>query len=163
MPLNPQQQEVAEHFEGRALVIAGPGSGKTSTITARVGQLLLRQVPPERILCITFTNKAAQEMRERIAKKYTVGKRIKKPLLANMLEEGTTPWLPPAQLEALGFKIAAYPLTLLSAATVAMESVLGDLKAGRKPQAIKSFKDLRAIVGFDDYDAEAARYVRRES
>jgi DNA helicase-2/ATP-dependent DNA helicase PcrA len=77
MPLNPQQQEVAEHFEGRALVIAGPGSGKTSTITARVGQLLLRQVPPERILCITFTNKAAQEMRERISAKYAVGKRIK--------------------------------------------------------------------------------------
>src|ERR1035437_9463563 len=77
MPLNPQQEQVAQHFEGRALVIAGPGSGKTSTITARVGQLLLRQVPPTSILCITFTNKAAQEMRERIAKKYTVGKKIK--------------------------------------------------------------------------------------
>ena len=77
MPLNPQQEEVVQHFEGRALVMAGPGSGKTSTITARVGQLLYRQVPPGCILCITFTNKAAQEMRERIAKKYTVGKKIK--------------------------------------------------------------------------------------
>ena len=93
----------------------------------------------------------------------TVGKRIKRLLLANMLEEGTTPWLPPERLESLGFKIAAYPLTLLSAATVAMESALGEIKAGRKPQALKSFKDLRAIVGFDDYDTEAARYVRRES
>jgi 2-methylisocitrate lyase-like PEP mutase family enzyme len=93
----------------------------------------------------------------------TVGKRITKPLLANVLEDGTTPWLPPERLEALGFKIAAYPLTLLSAATVAMESALGEIKAGRKPAAIKSFRDLRAIVGFDDYDAEAARYVRRES
>ena len=103
------------------------------------------------------------EAPETEAEMATVGKRVKKPLLANMLEEGTTPWLPPERLEALGFKIAAYPLTLLSAATVAMETALGDIKAGRKPEALKSFKDLRAIVGFDDYDAEAARYVRRES
>ena len=77
MPLNSQQQPVAEHFQHRALVIAGPGSGKTSTITARVGQLLLRGVPATQILCLTFTNKAAQEMRERITQKYTVGKKIK--------------------------------------------------------------------------------------
>ncbi len=62
--LNPEQQTVADHFTGRALVIAGPGSGKTSTITARVGQLLLKQVPPTAILCLTFTNKAADEMRD---------------------------------------------------------------------------------------------------
>ena len=75
--LNPEQQRVVEHFHGRALVIAGPGSGKTSTITARVGQLLLKGVPPESILCLTFTNKAATEMRQRIASRYTVGKNIK--------------------------------------------------------------------------------------
>jgi DNA helicase-2/ATP-dependent DNA helicase PcrA len=75
--LNPEQQQVADHFTGRALVIAGPGSGKTSTITARVGQLLLKGVPPTAILCLTFTNKAATEMRERISRRYTVGKKIK--------------------------------------------------------------------------------------
>src|SRR3954463_14858300 len=75
--LNPDQQRVADHFTGRALVIAGPGSGKTSTITARVGQLLLKGVPASQILCLTFTNKAATEMRERIARRYTVGKKIK--------------------------------------------------------------------------------------
>jgi DNA helicase II / ATP-dependent DNA helicase PcrA len=75
--LNPEQQKVADHFAARALVIAGPGSGKTSTITARVGQLLLHSVPPQSILCLTFTNKAATEMRERIARRYTVGKKIK--------------------------------------------------------------------------------------
>ena len=75
--LNPEQQTVADHFTGRALVIAGPGSGKTSTITSRVGQLLLKQVLPTAILCLTFTNKAANEMRERIARRYTVGKKIK--------------------------------------------------------------------------------------
>ncbi len=75
--LNPEQQQVADHFTSRALVIAGPGSGKTSTITARVGQLLLRGVQPQNILCLTFTNKASNEMRERIARRYTVGKKIK--------------------------------------------------------------------------------------
>lgn len=75
--LNPEQQQVADHFSGRALVIAGPGSGKTSTITARVGQLLLKAVPPTAILCLTFTNKAATEMRDRISRRYTVGKKIK--------------------------------------------------------------------------------------
>ncbi len=70
MPLNPQQQVVADHHETRALVIAGPGSGKTSTITARIGKLIARSVSPESILCITFTNKAAQEMRERICRSY---------------------------------------------------------------------------------------------
>ena len=69
-PLNPHQEQVAEHFETRALVIAGPGSGKTSTITARIGRLLRRNVLPAHILCITFTNKAAQEMKERIVKSY---------------------------------------------------------------------------------------------
>jgi DNA helicase-2/ATP-dependent DNA helicase PcrA len=68
---------VADHFTGRALVIAGPGSGKTSTITARVGQLLLKGVPPTGILCLTFTNKATAEMRDRISRRYTVGKKIK--------------------------------------------------------------------------------------
>ena len=76
MPLNPQQEEVANHFHARALVIAGPGSGKTSTITARVGRLLARGVQAPNILCITFTNKAAVEMRERITKQYTIGKQI---------------------------------------------------------------------------------------
>jgi 2-methylisocitrate lyase-like PEP mutase family enzyme len=88
-----------------------------------------------------------------------VGRRIGKPLLANMLEEGTTPWFSPQRLDELGFKIAAYPLTLLSAATVAMERALEDLKAGRKANDLKSFRDLRAIVGFDAYDAESSKYA----
>ncbi len=75
--LNDEQRQVAEHFQHRALVIAGPGSGKTSTITARVGELLLKGVPPTAILCLTFTNKAAGEMRERISRRYTVGRKIK--------------------------------------------------------------------------------------
>jgi 2-methylisocitrate lyase-like PEP mutase family enzyme len=79
--------------------------------------------------------------------------------MANLVEGGDTPVLPPAVLEEIGYQIAAYPLTLLSAATRAMRDALGDLAEGRTPGALLDFAELREIVGFDDYDAEAARYA----
>jgi DNA helicase-2/ATP-dependent DNA helicase PcrA len=65
--LNPQQEEVAEHVHGRILTLAGPGSGKTRTLTERTGRLIRKGFAPASILCLTFTNKARDEMRERIA------------------------------------------------------------------------------------------------
>lgn len=64
--LNSEQQKAVEHFRGPCLVTAVPGSGKTSTLTSRVIKLMERGVSPHNICCITFTNKAAQEMKERI-------------------------------------------------------------------------------------------------
>lgn len=66
MLLNPEQEQVANHVKGRILALAGPGSGKTRTLTERTGRLIRRGVDAGSLLCLTFTNKARDEMRNRI-------------------------------------------------------------------------------------------------
>ncbi|ULL19241.1 DNA helicase UvrD [Paenibacillus sp. H1-7] len=66
--LNARQLEAVRHFEGPILTLAGAGSGKTSVLVARTGYLMtVRQVPPANILLVTFSSKAAAEMKQRIA------------------------------------------------------------------------------------------------
>ena len=80
--------------------------------------------------------------------------------MANLIEGGKTPLLPPARLEALGYKIAVYPLTLLNVSIAAMRTALASLARRERPDQAMDFEDLKQAVGFPEYYAEEARYAR---
>ena len=73
MELSEQQQNAVEHIGSPALVVAGAGSGKTRTLTAKISHLINKGFDPEKILAITFTNKAADEMKSRLYKMTNLG------------------------------------------------------------------------------------------
>ena len=79
------------------------------------------------------------------------------PKMANLIEGGKTPLLPHAELEAIGYKIAVYPLTMLNVSIVAMRAALTQL-ARRESTSAMTFEDLKRAVGFPEYYAEEARY-----
>ena len=77
--------------------------------------------------------------------------------MANMVEYGKTPVLSPESLKEIGYKIAAYPLTLLSSAVYAMREALHDIRKGKQPERILDFTELQAVVGFPEYDETLRR------
>jgi 2-methylisocitrate lyase-like PEP mutase family enzyme len=93
-----------------------------------------------------------------------VCREIPAPQMANLVEDGQTPLLPPKRLAELGYKIAAHPLTLLSTAARAMQDALAALASGKPvPRERRlAFAELQALVGFPEYDAESRRYAEEE-
>jgi 2-methylisocitrate lyase-like PEP mutase family enzyme len=89
---------------------------------------------------------------------------VSKPCMANMVVGGKTPILPVAELEAIGFKLAAYPLVLLSAAVSAMQQAIAalqpDADTPQPPQV--SFEELKKVVGFSDHYEREERYLAAE-
>ena len=83
---------------------------------------------------------------------------VEGPKMANLIEGGKTPLLPPAQLAAIGYTIAVYPLTMLNVSIVAMRTALASLLRGERPAEAMDFEQLKAAVGFPAYYEEEARY-----
>jgi 2-methylisocitrate lyase-like PEP mutase family enzyme len=89
---------------------------------------------------------------------------MKKPCMANMVPGGKTPILPPEQLQSIGYKLALYPVLLMTSAIAAMQAALAALRPGAgnaMPPAI-SFAELQKVVGFPDYWDREARYKADE-
>jgi DNA helicase II / ATP-dependent DNA helicase PcrA len=95
--LNPEQREAVTTIDGPLLVVAGPGSGKTRVITTRVAHMIDSGIPPWRILAMTFTNKAAAEMRHRIERMHPVTE------LQVSTFHSFGAWLMRREAEALGY------------------------------------------------------------
>ena len=77
--------------------------------------------------------------------------------MANLIEFGKTPLLPPAQLEAIGYQIAVYPLTLLNVSIKAMGAALACIQRGEAAEVL-TFTELQTAVGFPEYYAGEERY-----
>ena len=81
------------------------------------------------------------------------------PKMANMVEEGNTPFLPPQRLEEIGYKIVIYPISLMLAGLQAMEGTLSAMRAGKHPDALAGFEHLRDVVGFPGYYETEKKYT----
>ena len=85
--------------------------------------------------------------------------RVPGPKMANMVEQGNTPFLAAKRLEEMGFKIVLYPLTLMLAGIKAMEHAIAAINGGKHPKDLAEFAHLRDIVGFPAYNEAEKKYA----
>lgn len=139
----------------------GPGTGPL--ILARTDSLRTNGFEHAVERCLAFREVGCDmtflEAPESIEQMEEYCRRVPGPKLANMLEMGRTPILPPQDLFAMGYTMAAYPLTLLSASIQAMQQSLERIKQGLPTDdLILSFEQTKDAVGFTSYGHEESRY-----
>ncbi len=139
--LNPMQREAALYTEGPLLIVAGAGAGKTKTVTHRIVHLVTQGVLPHKILAVTFTNKAAKEMRERVEKE----------LLKHSGEYTQTPFV--STFHSLGVFIIKENATLLG-----LTKHFSILDEG---DVVSLIKDILKDIGIDpkQYDPKKIRNI----
>jgi ATP-dependent DNA helicase Rep len=126
--LNPSQHEAVEHSMGPLLVLAGAGSGKTRVVTQRVARLIERGVASRSILAMTFTNKAAAEMRDRVVG--LVGQKVAKDLFVSTFHRFGLHVLG-AETQALGFRGTAFAIFDQADAAGILRELLRELRPGK--------------------------------
>jgi 2-methylisocitrate lyase-like PEP mutase family enzyme len=135
---------------GEDILIMARTDARVDTLDEAIGRCrLFREIGADITFLEAPTNEA--EMRRYCAE-------VDGPKMANLIEGGKTPLLPPAQLEAIGYAIAVYPLTMLNVSIGAMRAALAHLRSGERAAAAMEFDELKQAVGFPAYYAEEARY-----
>lgn len=152
--LNPSQRDAASCLRGSLLVLAGAGTGKTRVITYRMANLIAHGIRPDRILSVTFTNKAAREMRERALK--LIGKQFKQRPVVSTFHAYCVRVLR-EEIDSLGYpkKFAIYDRSdQESAARTALRDIrLGD--GAMKPSDLINRISRWKMQGIQDHEASS--------
>ena len=138
--LNDQQHKAATHFDGPLVVFAGAGSGKTRIITTRIAHLIENGVMPWEILAVTFTNKAAGEMRERVIRLCPQAKRT----MVTTFHSACARWLREFATE-LGYT-ASFTIYDDKDSTAALKKIIKD--ANPKADLPSTVAEMRSFIHF---------------
>src|SRR5688500_8464162 len=135
--LNPEQRQAVETVRGPVLILAGAGTGKTRVITYRIAHMVARGISPGRILAVTFTNKAAREMQERVRQlvprtRNEDGEKEEKPTICTF--HSLCVRILRSHIEKLGYK-RNFVIYSESDQLGAMKKVLSNINTKEKPDA----------------------------